>query len=191
VTVRRSRLVALLAAIACVAVASAGLGASEAAPEAEVVRARLGAPTTTQDGQVTVDQVRVGTSLGSGGQVTDTTPGLFVVVRVRAAATGPRDQVFTDSRLLARGDRVYAPYDTTSARAAPGFVESVDYLYEVDPAGIDDLTLELWRDEIVHGYQQRVQVHLGITRANADAWRDAGARRVLEPDRYGTTRVLP
>lgn len=188
--VRRSRLVALLTALACVTVAAAGLRASEAGPDHEVVQARLGAAAGTQDGEVTVDEVRVGTSLARAGSVTDTTPGLFVVVRVQAAATGVREQVLTDSRLLADGDRVYTPYDTSTARAAPGFVESVDYVYEVDPAGLSDLTLEVWRDEIVHGYQQRVQVHLGVTAANAAAWRVAGVGQVLEPDRNGTTRVL-
>lgn len=189
-SVRRSRLSAAVAAIACVAVAAAGLRASEAGPDHDVVRGRLGQPVATEDGVVTVADVRVGTRLARSGSVTDTTPGMFVVVRVAAAATGTEDEVLTDSRLLARGGRVYAPYESTTSRAAPGFVETVDHLFEVDPAAIEDLTLEVWRSEVVHGYQERVQVHLGITRANAAAWRDAGAGQVLEPDRTGTTRAL-
>lgn len=189
--VRRDRLVALLTAIVCVAVAAAGLRASQAGPEFDVVRGVLGRPVTTEDGTLTVDDVRVGTALARQGTVTGRTPGLFVVVRVSAAATGDRDQVVTDSRLLARGDRVYAPYTDTAVRAAPGFATSVDQVFEVDPHAMSDLTVELWRAEIVHGYQQRVQVHLGITAANAAAWGDAGVEQVLEPDTLGTSRVLP
>ena len=95
--VRRSRLVALLTALACVTVAAAGLRASEAGPDHEVVRARLGAAAGTQDGEVTVDDVRVGTSLARAGSVTDTTPGLFVVVRVQAGPSNTECQLLGGS----------------------------------------------------------------------------------------------
>jgi len=99
--------------------------------------------------------------------------------------------VLNESRLLADGDRVYSLYDDSTLSAAPGFVQDLDYLFEVDPAALDDLTLEVSQSEIVHGYQSRVQVHLGITPANAAAWRTAGQGRALEPDLDGSTRAVP
>ena len=189
--VRRSSLVGLVAAVACAAAGAAGVRASDSGQDYEVSRGQLGAPTVAQDGEVTVSDVRVGTSLTADGAVTGSTPGLFIVVHVSGAATGPNRFVLNESRLLADGDRVYSLYDDSTLSAAPGFVQDLDYLFEVDPAALDDLTLEVSQSEIVHGYQSRVQVHLGITPANAAAWRTAGQGRALEPDLDGSTRAVP
>lgn len=178
---RRSRLVALLAAIVCVALAAVVLRSAETKPEYAVVRGTLGAPTVVEDGEITVADVRVGSQLTRDGSVTDTTPGMFVVVSVTAAATGTRELTRGDARLLARGGRVYSSYGFSSVHAAPGFAEHTDYLFEVDPQAITDLTVEIWQVELIHGYQQRQQVHLGITAENAAAWRTAAAGQAVEP----------
>ena len=189
---RRSRLVALLVAIACVTLAATAVRVSEARADYDVVRGRLGAPARVQDGELSVDRVRVGTQLTRNGAVVDTTPGMFVVVHVIGAATGVRTLRYTDSRLLTAGSQVYDAYGLSSSVAAPpGFASAVDFLFEVDPARIDDLTLEVWQPEIIHGYQSRVQVHLGITGDNAEQWRAAGAGQVVEVDVDASTRALP
>jgi hypothetical protein len=188
---RRSRLVALVAAVLCVALAAAALRTAEAAPPYEVVRGTTGHHVAVEDGEISVGDVRVGTQLTRNGTVTDTTPGMFVVVAVTAAATGRDTLRRGDARLLARGDRVYAAYGGNATLvAAPGFEERTDLVFEVDPARIDDLTLELWQAEIIHGYQQRLQVHLGITPGNADQWRAAAPDQAVEADVYGSTRAL-
>jgi hypothetical protein len=191
VSVRRSRLVALLAVLACITLAAAGVKASTDFGEYQVLHARLGEPSVVEDGEITVQGVQVGTSLAKEGTVTATSPGMFVAVTVEGAATGSESLLRSEARLLARGDRVYDRYGSfNSFNAKPGFAERVDFVFEVDPAEIDDLTLEIWRVEIVHGYQARLQVHLGITPGNADAWRAAGAGRVIEPVTIPVSRVL-
>ncbi len=190
--VRRSKLVALVAAVVCVAVAAAALRTAEAAPPYEIVRGTIGTAVAVEDGELTVGDVRVATQLTREGTITDTTPGMFVVVGLTAAATGRESLSRSDARLLARGDRVYTDYGgNATVSAAPGFEERLDLVFEVDSASIDDLTLEIWRSEIIHGYQQRLQVHLGITPDNAVQWRDAGLGQAVEPNPYGTTRALP
>jgi hypothetical protein len=67
---------------------------------------------------------------------------------------------------------------------------STDVTFEVDPARIDDLTLELYETEFVSGYQQRLRIHLGITPGNADRWRAAAKDQVLSPA-DPSTRALP
>ena len=137
-----------------------------------------------------VDDVRMGHRLTRDGEVMDTTPGAFVVVDVTVAATGTSELLYSDSRLVTRGLRVYDEFGLQSSRAAPGFSERTEYVFEVDPGQIEDLTLELWRLEIINGFQARVQVHLGITPGNADQWRDAATGRSVEVDTNATTRGL-
>ncbi|WP_375424421.1 hypothetical protein [uncultured Friedmanniella sp.] len=188
---RRSRVVALVAALLCVALAAAALRTAEAAPPYEIVRGVAGTAVTVEDGTITVGDVRVGSQLTRDGSVTDTTPGMFVVVAVTVAATGRDTFRRGDARLLARGDRVYAAYGGQATLVAPpGFQERIDLVFEADPADIDDLTLEVWQAEIIHGYQQRMQVHLGITPGNADQWRAAAPDQAVEADVYGSTRAV-
>lgn len=188
---QRSRLVSLVAAVLCVALAAAALRTAEAAPPYELVRGTVGEPAAVEAGNISVGNVRVGVQLTRDGSVTDTSPGVFVVVAVTAAATGRETLRLSDARLLARGDRVYADYGGDAILAvAPGFEERVDFVFEVDPTSIDDLTLEVWRAEIIHGYQQRLQVHLGITPANATQWRNAATGQAIEADTHGSTRAL-
>ena len=188
--VPRSRLVALLAAVVCVALAAAAVQVSEAGPEFDEVRGVVGAPVAVRDGEVLVEDVRIGTRLTRSGEVMDTTPGAFVVVRVTLAATGTREVLYSDSRLLTRGPRVYEELESQTVRAAPGFSERLDFVFEVDPTAVEDLTLELRRLEIISGFQQRARIHLGITPANAADWRAAAAGRSVEIDTTRATEAL-
>lgn len=186
---RLQHLVPVLVALACVVLAAVGLRLSDP-PDFQVLRGELGAPVRMNDGDVTVDRLQVGDSLLESGDIKYRTPGMFVVVNVSASATGAQSLRITDSRLTS-GDRSYLPYSNlSSVTAVPGFTSSMDFVFEVDPNRIDDLTLELWQEEIVGGYNQRVQVPLRITAANADQWRARAHVPVVEPDVNGTTTVI-
>ena len=102
---------------------------------------------------------------------------MFVVVEVRLAATENRAVSLTSPQLLTRDGRdVRCPYNSSLLKAVSGFRTTNDVVFEVDPRHIDDLTLLLWESEVVFQYQQRARIHLGITPANAEQWRQAGAR---------------
>jgi hypothetical protein len=180
--VRRLALLRLLVAVALVALAAVGLRLSEGqeGQNFQVVRGRLGEPVAINGGTVTASQVRVGTSLTDQGEAYATTPGLFVVVRVEVAATGRETVRAQDTRVVTKRRR----YDSFSAsltgEAAPGFATAEDAIFEVDPADLADLTLELDPGELVSGYAQHTRIHLGITRGNAERWRAAGQHQVVE-----------
>jgi hypothetical protein len=80
---------------------------------------------------------------------------LFVAVTVTGAATGPR-QLNLGSAELVSNDVRYKSYRLSAVTAAPGFKTSTDTLFEVDPARIDGLTLEMWQTKssraISNGY---------------------------------------
>lgn len=187
----RTKLVPILAAIALVGLAAAGLRLSEPAEEKnfEVINGVVGHPVKINNGEVTVTQVRVGTALKRFGEIQDRTDGMFVAVSVTGAATGPKQLELQAARLLSGAVR-YEGYQLGAGFSAnPGFQTSVESVFEVDPAQIDGLTLELGPNEILHGYQQRVRIRLGVTPANADQWRGT-AEGVLEPAAL-TTRAIP
>lgn len=190
-TVWRTRLVTLAIVLGCVVLATVGIRVSERDEGFQVVRAKLGSTVSINEGEVTVDNVRVGDRLFEDGAVTDQTPGMFVVVQVTAAATRSDSLVLSQSQLLS-GDRVYKVYSALSnITVVPGFETEQDLVFEVDPQRIDGLTLEMWRLEVVSGYHQRVRVPLGISSRNADDWRAEGHRLIGGPDTAGTTRVIP
>ncbi len=65
-----------------------------------------------------------------------------------------------------------------------------DFLFEVDPKEIDDLTLEIWSQGIVYGYHDRARIHLGITPGNADQWREAARDGLITQEPYSESEVL-
>ena len=188
----RRRLISLIVALACVAVSAAGLRLSETAgTDDDLIRGRVGETASINEGLVTVDDVRVGTALKSNDQIRDRTNGMFVVVHVDAEATGPDKLTLQSATLLADGGLSYGTYDALAGVSAEtGFAVSTDVTFEVDPARIDDLTLELYETEFISGYQQRLRIHLGITAGNADRWRAAAKDQVLTPV-DSTTRAIP
>jgi len=175
----RSRLVAMIVAVAMIAVAVAGVRLSEAGDKAQLIRGGSGQVLAIRGGTVHAVEVRVGTAVKNFGR-TEPTNGLFVVVRVALAATGPAKLSLMSSKLLAAPDRTYTNFGSTSGvTAEPGFETTTELTFEVDPAHLDNLTLTLSPLEIVSGYQQQVQIHLGITPDNAADWRAAAQGQVI------------
>lgn len=188
--VRRRRLTAFVATVGLLALAAAGVHLSEQEHDADVRRGTVATAARINEGVVTVTGVQVGTTVTRLGSTSHTT-GMFVVVTVRAAATGAAELRFGQVRLLAADDASYTAYGSSSSvRADPGFATTAGLVFEVDPRRIDDLTLELTPLEVVSGYQQHVRIFLGITSANADQWRRVAANQVLTPDEP-TSRGLP
>lgn len=169
--VAKSRLLSWLVAIVCVVVAAVGLQVSEPEKNLDTTTGVREEPLRFGDGSVTVGAVDVGDRLDTGSKVVRT-PGMFVLVTVTLAAEGTGDLRLTGFQLLS-GERIYHEYDLEALAAAPGFAQTDDVLFEVDPRQIDDLTIELSTSEVLHGFHQRLRVHLGITPDNAQAWRDA------------------
>jgi len=179
--VTRIRLIRIVAAIALVAVAAVGLRLSEDTREFQVVAGALGEPVEIEDGVITATQVRVGVATARLDEIRDRTDGMFVLISVQTTATGPQTLRLANASLLS-GSRSYGSFGVGgSAAAEPGFTGFTDLLFEVDPAQIDDLTLEIGRRELLSGYSQRVRLHLGITPDNAEQWRGAARDQVLEP----------
>ena len=175
----RSRLVRVLVAMALVALAAVGLRLSEAEENFEVVRGVVGEPVALHDGTATAGEVRVGTALSQDNQVHLETPGLFVVVSIELAATGSRDLPLHDARVLAGSRRYDALRGPNVGPVPPGFSSTTDVVFEVDPAVLADLTLELAPGGVLTAYAEHARIHLGITRDNAEAWRAAGRDRVI------------
>ena len=176
---QRSRLVRILVAVALVSLAAVGLRLSEGG-EFEVVRGVLGTPVPLNDGTVTATEVRIGTSLSREGEVFAVTPGLFLLVRTEVAATGRRKLPSYDARVLT-GSRRYDALSRPGLGSVPsGFSATSDLVFEVDPAVLADLTLELAPVELLTAYPEYARIHLGITQDNAEAWRAAGRDQVVE-----------
>jgi len=180
-TLPRSRLIALLATLLLLAIAVVTVRLSEAGPKADYVRGSVGTPLAVRDGTVEVTGVKVATGLERFGKI-EPTDGLFVLVGLEGAATGQSRLSLQDAKLSTPDGLIYDNFTlTTGISTEPGFGSATDLVFEVDPKRLADLTLELGALEVVSGYQQRVQVHLGITVANADQWRAAGQGQTLEP----------
>ena len=54
-------------------------------------------------------------------------------------------------------------------------------VFEVDPAVLADITLELAPSGMLTAYAEHARIHLGITEDNAEAWRAAGRDQIVEP----------
>ena len=185
-----SKLAGVLAAVALVAVSAVGLRLSDPKGTVDMVGGVPGKPVTFNDGELSVDRVRVGTVLTQNDEVRDRSAGMFVAVAVTGAATGPRELSLGSAELVSK-DVHYKTYGLTSVFAAPGFKTSMDIVFEVDPARIEGLTLEMWRNEVISGYQQRVRIPLGITAANANQWRDAARGWGIDISLSNSTRPIP
>ena len=185
-----SKLAGVVAAIALVAVSAVGLRLSDPKGTVDMVSGVPGKPVTFNDGELSVDRVRVGTVLTQNDEVRDRSAGMFVAVAVTGAATGPRELSLGSAELVSK-DVHYKTYGLTSLVAVPGFKTSTDIVFEVDPARIEDLTLEMWRNEVISGYQQRVRIPLGITAANANQWRDAARGWGIDISLSNSTRPIP
>jgi hypothetical protein len=186
----RAKLAGVLTAIALIGLAAVGLRLSEPEEKSHVIGGALGETIKINDGEVTVARVRVGTFFSDYDRIEDRTPGMFVAITMTGAATGPKDLKLTETRLLSNQVR-YDSYESLGGLiASSGFQTSVDEVFEVDPAQIDDLTLEMWPSESISGYQEHVRIKLGITADNAEQWRAAAKDRGIEVSQE-TTRAIP
>lgn len=185
----RDKVVGIVVALACLAFSAIGLKVNEPPGFSYVDGVR--AQTVALEGaELTVGDVQVGTRLVRRGEVEAETTGMFVTVEATLAVPGSLRVNLNQSQLITE-DRTYENFSSTSLVADAGFRQTQDLTFEVDPAQIDDLTLEIWYGGIVHGFYQRARIHLGITAGNADQWRRAAVGRDLEPDPYGTVEALP
>ena len=187
-----ARLVSAVLAIVLVTVAAVADRLSDPDRDSELVRAPLEQATAYDSGEVRVSDVRVATEVREG-EDSFRTQGLFVVVNVAVRATGRDGVSAASTRLLAEGGVTYLPAFGlgSSVRAVPGFETARDLVFEVDPARIDGLTLELWDQGLVYRYYQRTQTPLGITAGNARRWAEAGTGRSVVAVREDVTTGLP
>ena len=140
---RRSRLVRLLVAIVLIALAAVGLRLSEGQEDQnfKIVRGILGEPVAIHGGTVTASEVRVGTSLSRRDEVYAVTAGLFVVVRVEVAATGPKVVRPAGLHVLTENRRYDSFGHAITGEAEPGLAAANDAIFEIDSADVADLTL--------------------------------------------------
>ena len=115
---------------------------------------------------------------------------MFVVVTATLAVPGSQKVIMNKAQLITR-TRTYDSWSGAVLSADPGFADTEQLVFEVDPGQIDDLTLEIWSAGIVHGFYARGRIHLGITAENAEQWRQAAAGRELPYQISGTTVALP
>ena len=188
---QRSKLLAVVAVVACIVVATIGTRLSDPEKEFRVIPGKLDEKVMINGAELTVSDVRVGQILIQDESIEAKATGMFVQIQIDLAnPTGTDKAILGRSRLLS-GDRVYNTYESlTNIGADPGYGETTDFLYEVDPNQIDDLTLEIWSQGFLSGYHDRVRVHLGITAENADRWREAAQGGQLTERRISSTRVL-
>jgi hypothetical protein len=189
VRISRDKLVGVLVALACLAFSAIGLKVNDP-PDFTYVDGVRGQTLSIEQADLIVGDVEVGTRLVDRGEVQAETPGMFVLVRARLEVPGPR-KVYLNSAHLLTDDRTYNQWTSNSLSADPGFAQEQELVFEVDPAQIDDLSLEIWASSTVHGFYQRARVHLGITAENAEQWRLAARGRQVEPDGSDTTEALP
>jgi hypothetical protein len=187
--IARSRVAAAVLAILLVTVAAIAYRSSDPDTAYELIRAPLDQVTAYESGQLRVTDVRVGSEIAEGDDHYRT-QGLFVVVDVAVQAVGRDAVVVADSRLRAQAGATYLPAFDPIVRAEPGFETSRAFVYEVDPARLDDLTLELWDEDFVYRYYQRTQTPLGITSANAGQWAQAGRGRTVAVASAPVTKAL-
>jgi len=189
VRISRDKLVGVLVALACLAFSAIGLKVNDP-PDFTYVDGVRGQTLSIEQADLIVGDVEVGTRLVDRGEVQAETRGMFVLVRARLEVPGPR-KVYLNSAHLLTDDRTYNQWTSNSLSADPGFAQEQELVFEVDPAQIDDLSLEIWASSTVHGFYQRARVHLGTTAENAEQWRLAARGRELEPDGSDTMEALP
>lgn len=186
--VSRDRVMGVVAALACLAFSAIGIGVNEP-PSFEYVTGTRNQPVSIDQAEVTAGEVQVGTRLVRNDQVTAETSGMFVQVDVMLAVPG-RQAVRLGNCYLVTRARTYDNWSGTALDAEPGFRQRQTLVFEVDPAQIDDLTLEIWSGSIVSTYHQRARIHLGITADNADQWRQAARGRDLDVESSPAAEAL-
>lgn len=186
--VPRDKVVGIVLALACLAFSAVGIGVNQP-PSFEYVTGVRNEPVAINQAEVTAGDLRVGTRLIRNNQVVAETSGMFVHVEVALAVPGRQAVTLNNSHLVTQ-TRTYDNWLDTILDAEPGFRQRQALVFEVDPAQIDDLTLEIWSGKIVSTYHQRARIHLGITADNADQWRQAARGRDVEVESFPVTEAL-
>lgn len=188
---QRSKVLAVLVVLVCLLVATVGVRISDPEQGFRVLEGQLGTMMKIDGAELTISDVRVGQMTVDDQKIEQRTTGMFVLIRVRLANPDTLENYILNHAELLSGDRVYKPYDSPSnISAEPGYVTTNNFLFEVDPAEIDDLTLQIWNQGIVFGYHDRARIHLGITPDNADQWRDAARGGLVVQEAYQSSEVL-
>lgn len=185
----RDKLIGVVVALACLAFSAIGLRVNEIRTF-EYVAGIRNEPVSIDQAQLTVGDVQVGTRLSRGRQIEAETSGMFVMVTVTLAVPGRQAVRLNNSHLVTQS-RTYDNWSNTALAAEPGFRQRQALVFEVDPAQIDDLTLEIWGEGVVSGYHQRARIHLGITADNAAQWRKAAQGRDLDLELNPAAEALP
>ena len=189
VSVSRAKVTGIVAALACLAFSAIGLKVNDP-PDFTYVDGVRDQTVQIEGAELVVGEVQVGTRIVRRGEVRAETTGMFVTISSTLAVRGSQRVSLNQSQLVT-DERTYDNWSSTGLRADPGFTQTQDLVFEVDPNQVDDLTLEIWHAGIVHGFYQRARIHLGITADNAEQWRRAAEGRDLEPDPYGFGEALP
>jgi hypothetical protein len=187
--ISRDKLVGVVVALACLAFSAVGLKVYDA-PEFMYVDGPRNETVSIEQAELTVGEVAVGTRLVQDGEVKAETKGMFVSVTASLAVPG-REKVTLNKSQLITQSRTYDSWSSNLLVAAPGFTDEERLVFEVDPAQIDDLSLEIWSAGVVHGFYARARIHLGITPENAEQWRQAAVGRELPYEIGGTTSGMP
>ncbi|HEU5485403.1 MAG TPA: hypothetical protein VFU98_10885 [Microlunatus sp.] len=188
VRISREKLVGVVAALACLAFSAIGMKVYDT-PDYMYVDGRREQPVQLEQAELTVGEVIVGTRLVDDGEVKAETPGMFVAVTATLGVPGSQKVILNSAQLVTQ-TRTYDNWSGTLLRAEPGFADTEQLYFEVDPAQIDDLTLEIWSSGVVHGFYARARIHLGITADNAEQWRQAARGREIPYQISGTTAGL-
>lgn len=186
--VPRDKVAGIVLALACLAFSAIGIGVNQP-PSFEYVTGVRNEPVAINQAEVTAGDLQVGTRLVRDNQVVAETSGMFVHVEVVLAVPGRQTVTLNNSHLVTQA-RTYDNWLDTSLAAEPGFRQRQALVFEVDPAQIDDLTLEIWSGRIVSTYHQRARIHLGITADNADQWRQAAHGRDVDVESFPATEAL-
>lgn len=188
---QRSKVLAVLVVLVCVMVATVGVRLSDPETGFRVIKGEVGTMLKINGAELTISDIRVGQLTTDGEKIEQRTTGMFVLMRAQLANRDTLENNVLNHVELLSGKRVYEPYSSLSnIGAEPGYVSSSDFLFEVDPQQIDDLTLQIWNQGIVYGYHDRARIHLGITPDNADQWREAARDGLIFKSGYEKSEVL-
>ena len=150
-----------------------------------------GKPVTFNDGELSVDRVRVGTVLTQNDEVRDLQR--RNVRGGRCDRSGDRSSGAQPwSAELVSKNVHYKTYGLTSVfTQRPVSKTSTDTLCSKSTRRIEGLTLEMWRNEVISGYQQRVRIPLASPQptptSGATPRAAQGYRRLVEH----STRPIP
>ena len=160
-----------IAVVGSLLVAFVAIVALRPDPDAAVESAAVGEKAPFAGGRVRVEQVDLGSKvLMLPSKEVETSRLLFVAVK--ATAIRPGADVLRVQPTLVNGARSYPAqgWGSLSLGPDPGFSESGDFVFEVQPADIDvDLRLEFETKAFLSYYSDVVSVSLGLTDGDAAA----------------------